>query len=209
VVPARDHGGTEGRRSPTYVGPGGRESNHVAAISERAAIEAPSRPFRTDLIEKTAPTDRLAGAGSFLARASIAETQIRPALQVLEPEWVEGKRILVFDDVFTGGLTLREVAYKLRAAGAEEICGVVLARGSDAATSRTCIRPRACCRTRTRRRHRLARSSGWPTRRPAPPRSGARSAPGAPAPPARLSGWSGSRARRARSARRGRRPRRA
>jgi predicted amidophosphoribosyltransferase len=58
----------------------------------------------------------------------VAETQLRPALEVLEPDRVDGKFVIVFDDVFTGGLTLREVALKLRAAGARKVYGLALAR---------------------------------------------------------------------------------
>lgn len=35
---------------------------------------------------------------------------------------------LVYDDVFTDGLTLREIARKLRDAGATRVCGVTLCR---------------------------------------------------------------------------------
>jgi predicted amidophosphoribosyltransferase len=45
-----------------------------------------------------------------------------------EPAAVTGKMVLVFDDVFTGGLTLREVAFKLKASGATCVAGIVLAR---------------------------------------------------------------------------------
>jgi predicted amidophosphoribosyltransferase len=41
---------------------------------------------------------------------------------------VIGKRVLVIDDVFTEGFTLREVARALRLAGALEVSEVVLAR---------------------------------------------------------------------------------
>ena len=42
-----------------------------------------------------------------------------------EIDWAE---VIVFDDTFTTGLTLREVALALRGAGAEEVCGVTLMR---------------------------------------------------------------------------------
>jgi predicted amidophosphoribosyltransferase len=78
---------------------------------------------------KTHATRRLAEVkGGFAARAYVAEMEIGPALQVVKPQDVKGKRVLVFDDVFTGGLTLREVARKLRAADADEVCGLALAR---------------------------------------------------------------------------------
>jgi predicted amidophosphoribosyltransferase len=47
---------------------------------------------------------------------------------VVQPGKVTGKRVLVYDDVFTSGTTLRVVAQKLLAAGAKEVDGVVLAR---------------------------------------------------------------------------------
>jgi predicted amidophosphoribosyltransferase len=41
---------------------------------------------------------------------------------------VAGSRILVIDDVFTEGSTLREVARALVKAGADEVAGLTLAR---------------------------------------------------------------------------------
>jgi predicted amidophosphoribosyltransferase len=112
---------------PTYTGEGGRRFDHTRYVVERAQIEGPGWPWRLGLIEKTAWTPPLAAADSFQARAQIAETQMRSALRVVDPEHV-GDRVLVFDDVFTGGLTLREVAYKLKDAGATRVSGIVLAR---------------------------------------------------------------------------------
>ena len=113
---------------PTFVGKDGRARDHTAEIIERAQVEDPSWPFQLDVLAKTAASTRLADATSFRQRAEIAETEIRPAIQVLDPAAVVGEDVLVFDDVFTGGLTLREVAYKLRAAGARSVDGIVLAR---------------------------------------------------------------------------------
>lgn len=114
--------------SPTYVGDGGRSWGHTERILEQAEAVDPSWPFRADLIVKDAATPALARAGTFSNRARIAETEIAAALRVPHPAEVAGKSILVFDDVFTGGLTLREVARKLRAAGAESVYGLALAR---------------------------------------------------------------------------------
>jgi predicted amidophosphoribosyltransferase len=47
---------------------------------------------------------------------------------VVDAAAVEGQRVLVYDDVFTCGLTLREIALALRRAGAVEVSGLVLAR---------------------------------------------------------------------------------
>lgn len=114
---------------PTYVGPeeGARSWDHIGTIIERAEIEGPQWRFRRDVMSKTAHTPTMVGL-SFTQRATMAETQLRPALRVDEPDAVAGKLVLVFDDVFTGGLTLREVAYKLKDAGAEGVAGIVLAR---------------------------------------------------------------------------------
>lgn len=112
---------------PTFVGDGGRSWDHIGTIMKRAEIEGPDWPFRAGIIEKTAATPRLVGL-SFAQRAQVVETKLAPALNVPSPAEVEGKDILVFDDVFTGGLTLREVAHKLRAAGAASVAGIVLAR---------------------------------------------------------------------------------
>jgi len=114
--------------SPTYVGEGGRDSDHTGDIIERAKVEGRQWPFRTDVMEKTRATPRLAKQTSFMQRAHVAETQIGPALRVTRPGLVDGASVLVFDDVFTGGLTLRETAFKLRAAGAVQVSGIVLAR---------------------------------------------------------------------------------
>lgn len=114
---------------PTYVGRGGRDRDHTAFVIERAGIEDDSWPFRTDVMRKTKPTKRLADVkGGFGARALVAELEIRPALKVVDPDAVKGSSVLVFDDVFTGGLTLREVSGELVAHGATDISGIVLAR---------------------------------------------------------------------------------
>lgn len=88
---------------PTYVGQGGRSSDHTARVVERAQIEDDSWPFRLDVMAKEAATPRLVDQPSFSARAEVAETQIASALRVLDKGAVAGKEVLVFDDVFTGG----------------------------------------------------------------------------------------------------------
>ncbi len=113
---------------PTYVGEGGRDWDHIDLIVERALAEAPELPFRRDVMRKTKPTPRLVQQSGFPARAQVAECYFGPALKVIDPDAVKGNDVLVFDDVFTSGLTLREVARKLKAAGAGHVAGVVLAR---------------------------------------------------------------------------------
>jgi predicted amidophosphoribosyltransferase len=112
--------------SPAFAGEGGRD--HTGEVLRRAQVEDASWPFRFDIMSRTHQTDRLAGVSRFVDRARLAETQIRQALRVDKPRAVAGKSILVYDDVFTDGLTLREVAYKLKAEGASLVAGLALAR---------------------------------------------------------------------------------
>lgn len=79
------------------------------------------------MIEKTQATTRFRGK-TWRKRLDIANFELAPALRVTQPDAVRGKRILVLDDVFTEGLTIRTVARALQAAGANEVSEVVLAR---------------------------------------------------------------------------------
>ncbi len=80
------------------------------------------------MIIKTAETQSMSGISRYQERKANAETNVRPALQVPDVGRVAGKAIVVVDDVFTDGLTLREVARALRSAGARAVYGVALAR---------------------------------------------------------------------------------
>jgi len=50
------------------------------------------------------------------------------AFQVKDKSRVEGKKIILIDDVFTTGSTLNEIAKALRSAGAAKICAITVAR---------------------------------------------------------------------------------
>jgi predicted amidophosphoribosyltransferase len=119
--------------SPTYVGPDGRTFDHTRRVLERAAAEVPlgsEWPFDIDgesVIVKTRPTPSMVGH-SFRERRDIAQGPLRDALEVTRIRDVRGKTVLVYDDVFTDGLTLNEVARALRLAGANAVCGVTLCR---------------------------------------------------------------------------------
>jgi predicted amidophosphoribosyltransferase len=114
--------------SPTYTGHGGRDFDHTWEVLEAADAESFGYwPFEKDVIVKTAATERFVGK-RWPQRREIAEGELRQALRVPDRSRVRGKRVLVYDDVFTDGFTIREVANKLRAAGASEVCEVVLAR---------------------------------------------------------------------------------
>ena len=115
--------------SPSYVGPGAtRAFDHTRRIVEAAQIEEPiAWPFAFDLIVKSAVTPAMV-PNRWQQRRDIAEGQLRPALTVPDAAAVAGTRILIVDDVFTEGLTIREVARALRCAGASEVSEIVLAR---------------------------------------------------------------------------------
>lgn len=115
--------------SPTYLGPGGRRSwDHIGLVLDRAARESSRWPFdkaHPRGVVKTAETPSMIGK-SLSERRQIAEELLRPNLSVTRD--VADARILVFDDVFTAGNTLREVAGVLKRAGAVEVSQIVLAR---------------------------------------------------------------------------------
>lgn len=118
--------------SPCYTGQGAsRDWNHTRLVLEHAEQLAPGEwPFDLDeppAIIKTAATDRMVGK-TWRQRYENATGPLRAALQVASPQRVRGKRILVYDDVFTDGQTLNEVARALRIAGARSVCGITLAR---------------------------------------------------------------------------------
>lgn len=77
-------------------------------------------------IVKTGPTESNAGMG--LAHRSRTARQLRQVLEVRNSRRVAGGRVLIYDDVFTSGHTLNEVARALLGAGAERVGCVVLAR---------------------------------------------------------------------------------
>jgi ComF family protein len=54
------------------------------------------------------------------------------AVEPLSAAALEGRRVLLVDDVMTSGASLYEAASRLRQAGAAEVCGLVIARTDEA-----------------------------------------------------------------------------
>ena len=119
--------------SPTFVGGGGRTWDHIHKILKNAHSHLgsvwPIDISKPGVIEKTASTPRLANLGGWKERHDVTRTHLRDALEVPDPARTRGLSIIVFDDVFTAGLTLNEVARALMVQGeAARVTGLVLAR---------------------------------------------------------------------------------
>ena len=111
-----------------YVGPRAQRLwDYLRLILQTARREGPDWPFAPGLIAKSAPTGRFLGI-SAQARREIAEGELRAVLSVPKPEGVAGRRILVMDDIYSEGYSLREMARALLDAGADEVAGLVFAR---------------------------------------------------------------------------------
>jgi predicted amidophosphoribosyltransferase len=111
-----------------YVGPRARRLwDHLRLVLDAAQTAGPDWPFVPDLITKSGPTGQFLGRGVETRRA-IAEHSLREALAVPDPQRVVGRRVLVVDDVYSEGFSLREMARVLRLAGAAEVAGLVFAR---------------------------------------------------------------------------------
>jgi predicted amidophosphoribosyltransferase len=114
---------------PVYTGPGARRPwDHVGLIvAEADRLCGPRWLFEPGLVTKEAETTPMAGLG-LRRRRACAEGELRRALAVPNRSRIAGRRILVVDDVFTEGSTLREVARALMLSGAVEVAGLALAR---------------------------------------------------------------------------------
>jgi predicted amidophosphoribosyltransferase len=110
--------------------PGSPSRDHVHRILAAAAPIADLWPLDTDrrVLAKRTPTRAMIGTPSSALRRLWAAVELRAALEVTDHAAVQHKRLLVVDDVFTDGSTLREVALALRRAGAASVEGLALAR---------------------------------------------------------------------------------
>ncbi|MCW2697148.1 MAG: phosphoribosyltransferase [Modestobacter sp.] len=111
-----------------YVGPDAQRLwDYLRLVLDAAHRHGPDWPFVPGLVHKARPTGRFLGI-SRAARREIAEGELRAALSVPARDRVAGRRVLVFDDVYSEGYSLREMARALLAAGATEVAGLVLTR---------------------------------------------------------------------------------
>jgi predicted amidophosphoribosyltransferase len=121
--------------SPTFIGAGSRRDwDHIREILAAADAEQvpPGRwPFdfaQPPVVLRTSDAPPMTGM-NYQQRRVNAEGAVRGSLAVPDASRTMGRRIIVVDDVFTDGLTMREVARTLRLQGrAAEVQGVTLAR---------------------------------------------------------------------------------
>ena len=118
--------------NPTFTGPGGRSFGHTEAVLWKAAGEDVLARWPFDLMRppaliKAGPTAPSAAA---TARAKLAAAhELRAALRIPDVSRIEGRRILVYDDVCTTASQLDMIAGCLLDEGrAAEVEGLVLAR---------------------------------------------------------------------------------
>jgi predicted amidophosphoribosyltransferase len=118
--------------NPTYVAPGLRDPGHIETIISQAAIADYDGRWNFDTavpaaIIKTQPTEKSAGRGLPEKRAAAAA--LRKVLRIPYPARIQGRHILVVDDVCTTGHQLDAVADCLLTEGrAARVRGLVLAR---------------------------------------------------------------------------------
>jgi ComF family protein len=74
---------------------------------------------------------------------SARRENLRGSFRVHRPEQLAGKRVLMIDDVFTTGATLRAAAAVLKSAGAAHVSALTLARVDRAISTRTALKSAA------------------------------------------------------------------
>jgi ComF family protein len=99
-------------------------AHNAAALFGRQLCRRLRVPFLVDALRKVRRTPRQSALPPSKRR-----TNLRGAFLVDVPADVEGKRVLLVDDVLTTGATANEASKALRAAGAETVLVAVFARG--------------------------------------------------------------------------------
>ena len=98
-----------------------------AEVLVRRWAESPATgsgpPIAADALRRTRATVAQAGLGR-----QARERNIRGAFEVVRPQAIDGRRLLLVDDVFTTGATVDECARRLLAGGAARVDVLTLAR---------------------------------------------------------------------------------
>ncbi len=127
--------------NPTYVGEGGASFGHTERVLDVAATEDVLGEWSFDVADpralvKVEATPKSAAKGAQGKRT--AATELRSTLHLAKPELIEGRRILVYDDVSTTCSQLNTVAgFLLDEGHAEQVEGIVLARAPWRARGRS------------------------------------------------------------------------
>uniref|UniRef100_UPI002F91A4F6 ComF family protein n=1 Tax=Streptomyces cellulosae TaxID=1968 RepID=UPI002F91A4F6 len=112
--------------------PGRTPVQHIEAIMDAAYTEDVRRQFPLSvpgapLLIKTAETPRSA-TRTLDEKRYAAAVHARTLHWTADPDMIKGATIVIVDDVFTSGTQLQQIALLLRAYGAAEVRGLVLAR---------------------------------------------------------------------------------
>lgn len=97
--------------------------SELLAVALMQHVERQNVACETNLLKRVRATKQQ-------TKLSYGERQknVRSAFVVTAPEQIEGKRILLIDDVLTTGATMNECARALKKAGAKQVNGLVFAR---------------------------------------------------------------------------------
>jgi len=82
-------------------------------------------PMKTDILKRIRPTQRQADLKDNKER----KNNIKDAFKINDFEPIEGKVVLLIDDVITSGATLSEAGKILKQSGAKEVWALTVARG--------------------------------------------------------------------------------
>jgi len=99
-----------------------RGFNQSQLLAERLS-QAMGIPLEIDNLIKTRPTPDQAGLDSVNRKKNLID-----AFEVTNPKVIDGKNILLIDDVLTTGATASEISRTLKKAGAKGVYVLVLAR---------------------------------------------------------------------------------
>ncbi len=100
-----------------------REFNQAERLASHLS-QATGIPLRKNLLRRVVPT-----ATQTLLTREQREKNMRGAFAMTKPSTLDGKRIVLVDDVFTTGATTSACAKILKSAGADDVCVWTVARG--------------------------------------------------------------------------------